>query len=77
MTGLNPRFTEAREVISHLSENGQLMALGLTATRIQPDKRKSCMLCSYERNVEECLQGPEWTGTLSCSQHPGQEAGDG
>lgn len=44
MTVLHPRFREARAVISHLSENGQLMALRLTPNRMQPDKRKSLVL---------------------------------
>jgi hypothetical protein len=58
MTELEPRFTEARAMISHLS-NEQLMALWPIATRIQPDKRKIVCFVTMKLVDKECLQGPQ------------------
>jgi hypothetical protein len=67
MTELNPKFTEATTVISHLSENEQLMALRLTATRTQSEKRQAECFADVKPKDKKCLQGPQQAGALLCS----------
>lgn len=77
MTEPDPRFTEARAVISTLSENEQLMALRLAATRIQLTRGKATCFAAMKHVAEECLWGAEWAGPLSCSQHHRQGIREG